>query len=325
MPPTTHHAAEQPASETQQPSATLLLIAYNQARYVEEACLSALAQTYSPLEIIFSDDASPDDTFEIMSRVASAYKGTHKVTLNKNKTNLGLIGHINHGLKLAHGDFIVAAAGDDISNPDRVAEIMFAYKNSEQKAMLIHSAVTNITQDGHEIDISHAPMQVRGFDITDIAKKLLAYQGSSGAWNRKLHEQFGDILYTPTYEDLIFAFRAALLDGIIYIDKPLVKYRIGVGISTFDRLRPLSHKERRAQRIKQQTLAENIFLQRLHDLSLMPEHPNFAHLFRVMTKLQRGHSARISFLKSGLIATIKSHGLARAILYSLKEAIALKS
>lgn len=319
-----HATAEQPAGEGLQPSATLLLIAYNQARYVEEACLAALAQTYSPLEIIFSDDASPDDTFEVMSRVASAYKGKHKIILNRNKKNLGLIGHVNYGLKLAHGDFIVAAAGDDISNIDRIDMIMSAYKNSDKKAMLIHSAVTNISQDGHELDVSHAPMQVRKFEIVDIAKKLVAYQGSSGAWNRKLYEQFGDILYTPTYEDLIFAFRAALLDGITYIEKPLVKYRIGVGISTLDRLTPLSHKERRAQRIKQQTLAENTYLQRLRDLSLLPEHPNFAHLFQVMTKLQRSHSARISFLRSGFIATIKAHGLALATLSSLKEIIALK-
>ena len=38
------------------PLVTFFLFAYNQEKYIEEACRAALAQTYSPLEIIFSED-----------------------------------------------------------------------------------------------------------------------------------------------------------------------------------------------------------------------------------------------------------------------------
>jgi len=37
---------------------TLALVAYNQERFISEALEGAFAQTYSPLEIILSDDCS---------------------------------------------------------------------------------------------------------------------------------------------------------------------------------------------------------------------------------------------------------------------------
>ena len=46
------------------PLVSMLLIAYRQAATVQAAVAGALAQSYTPLEIIVSDDAS-DDAFEI--------------------------------------------------------------------------------------------------------------------------------------------------------------------------------------------------------------------------------------------------------------------
>ena len=46
------------ADGTGRPLVTFYVIAYNQSRFVREAVESALAQTYSPLEILLSDDCS---------------------------------------------------------------------------------------------------------------------------------------------------------------------------------------------------------------------------------------------------------------------------
>lgn len=308
----------------QQPRATLLLIAYRQAQYIEAACRAALAQTYEPLEIILSDDASPDDTFAIMSRIAASYDGPHTVRLNRNSRNLGLIGHINHGLSLATGDMIVVAAGDDVSAPQRVERIMATYRDSKGKAMLVHSAVTNMTPDGIPVGRSDAPMQIRGFQLGDIAERLVAYQGSSGAWNRQLHEHFGDIAFAPAYEDLIFAFRAALLGDIKYIETPLVNYRLDVGISTQDRAATSSLAETRKQRIKSQQIARNVYAQRLKDLMTLPAHPEFARLSKRLARLSEKHAARLTFLTEGLGATLHRHGVWHGLVASAAEAMALK-
>src|SRR4249919_1275211 len=95
------------------PLLTLVVASFNQEKYIEQAVRSALAQTYSPLEIIISDDCSRDRTFVIASEITSIYKGPHKIRLNRNLTNLGIGGHVNRIMELCHGQLVIASAGDD--------------------------------------------------------------------------------------------------------------------------------------------------------------------------------------------------------------------
>jgi glycosyltransferase involved in cell wall biosynthesis len=88
---------------TDRPLVTFALIAYNQEEYIREAVESALAQDYSPLEIIISDDCSKDNTFNIIQEVTSLYKGNHKVVINRNPENIGIGSHINKLNILAKG------------------------------------------------------------------------------------------------------------------------------------------------------------------------------------------------------------------------------
>ena len=105
--------------DRENPLITFALFAYNQEQIVHQAIEGAFSQTYSPLEIILSDDCSSDRTFEIMERMTSAYQGPHKVILNRNQKNLGIGRHYNKIMEMAHGEIKVGAAGDDISLPER--------------------------------------------------------------------------------------------------------------------------------------------------------------------------------------------------------------
>src|SRR6056297_466684 len=97
----------------ERPLVTFAVIAYNQERFIREAIEGAFAQTYQPLEIILSDDCSPDSTFEIMQEMAAAYGGPHGVILNRNQSNLGIVPHIDRVMTIVTGEFIVINAGDD--------------------------------------------------------------------------------------------------------------------------------------------------------------------------------------------------------------------
>ena len=102
------------------PLATLFITSYNQEAYVGAAIDGAFAQTYAPLEIVMSDDASADRTFEIMREKAAAYRGPHRIVLNRNEKNLGIVPHVEKVMSLASGEIIVENAGDDVSVPHRV-------------------------------------------------------------------------------------------------------------------------------------------------------------------------------------------------------------
>src|SRR5208337_387457 len=107
------------SDQQDKPLLTFALVGYNQERFIREAVEGAFAQTYSPLEIILSDDCSSDRTFDIMREMAAAYRGPHRVVLNRNAVNTGFGGHINRVMELVHGELVLIAAGDDISLPGR--------------------------------------------------------------------------------------------------------------------------------------------------------------------------------------------------------------
>src|ERR1017187_4006697 len=121
----------------ERPVVSFVLLAYKQEQFIREAVEGALAQTYSPLEIILSDDCSPDRTFEIMQEMAAAYRGPHKIILNRNPKNLGIGAHVNRGMELAKGEWIVVAAGDDISLPERTARLAEKWKSSGADIKLV--------------------------------------------------------------------------------------------------------------------------------------------------------------------------------------------
>ena len=112
---------------------TFALFAYNQERFIKDAIEAALAQDYSPLEIIFSDDCSTDNTFEIMNKFAEKYSGPHVIKLNKNTRNLGIADHINVVMKMVTTDFVVVAAGDDVSEQNRTSEMVKVWLSSNLK------------------------------------------------------------------------------------------------------------------------------------------------------------------------------------------------
>ncbi|WP_243614344.1 glycosyltransferase [Shimia aestuarii] len=132
------------------PLVTFALFAYNQEQYVREAVEAALSQTYSPLEIILSDDCSSDRTFEIMEEMAREYRGPHQIKIRRGEKNIGLLAHVLTVAQIAKGEIFVVAAGDDISLPSRSARIVQALSGTEYLAF--SSDDTIIDENGVERD-----------------------------------------------------------------------------------------------------------------------------------------------------------------------------
>lgn len=133
------------------PRVTLFVLAYRQEAHVRAAIEGAFAQTYQPLEILLSDDCSPDGTFAVMQEMAAAYRGPHKVVLNRNPSNLRLIGHLNRVMSLATGDLLVQNAGDDVSHPERVARLVAVWE-ADPAIRALHSAVRRLDLTGAPVD-----------------------------------------------------------------------------------------------------------------------------------------------------------------------------
>jgi glycosyltransferase involved in cell wall biosynthesis len=234
-------------SVPEHPLVTVGFVTYAQERYVRDALRSVLAQTYSPLQIVVSDDASPDRTFDIVSEELRAYRGGHEILLNRNATNLG-IRHFDRLMELAKGDLIVAAHGDDLSHPERVARLVETWRASG--ASVVASNGTRIGEDGQELGAlvkSDAPRTLTALDLATKGWSWWLFGGGL-AWERRVFDVFDPLNpdQSAITMDWVVPFRAALLGGIARIDEPLVQIRLHPGSKASRYLRSedvLSHRE----------------------------------------------------------------------------------
>ena len=105
----------------------MLLLTYNQRPWVDDAVAACFAQECEPLDIVLSDDASTDGSFERLQQLAENYCGPHKVRVRQNPRNLGIGQHYSQAVADCLGQLIVTAAGDDISLPHRVQTLLAAW------------------------------------------------------------------------------------------------------------------------------------------------------------------------------------------------------
>jgi len=101
---------------TAAPAVSIIMPAYNVARYIAGALDSVFAQTFADYEIIVVNDGSPDTTE--LERVLAPYL-TRIVYLRQE--NRGVSGARNTGIRAARGRFIALLDPDDIWEPDYLA------------------------------------------------------------------------------------------------------------------------------------------------------------------------------------------------------------
>ena len=211
-------------SSNEKPLISYVITAYNIEEFIEESINCAFAQTYSPLEIVLSDDCSTDNTFEIMRKMAAKYKGPHKIVLNQNKKNLGITRHMNKAyLELATGEIIIAAHGDDISLPERTQKSWeFLSSNSDFTACSF--GLKAINENGEFLKNHSAivdKLHTYEFSTTGAAN----IPAPSRAFYKYVMERFGPLNDDCPTEDELISFRSLLLGRNAFLPDILVKYR----------------------------------------------------------------------------------------------------
>ena len=209
------------------PLASIILLTFNQENLVEESIDSLLNQTYSPLEIIISDDLSSDRTREKIRSKISEYHGPHEIRIVFNDTNVGLCQNINQAIEHCQGEFIFAAAGDDISLPNRCEIVMTEWLKLNKQPGLIATDAYDMAIDGHILGIKKTSILQEYKGLQDWIKRPPYFFGSSHSWSRKFLNKFPPLNPKMMAEDHLMVFRALISDGGHTISEPLVKHRRG--------------------------------------------------------------------------------------------------
>src|SRR4051794_8903703 len=90
---------------------SVVMCTYNGALYVQEQLESIMQQTYSNLELIVFDDASTDDTFEIIQGLANK---DPRLAVHRNENNVGYNVNFSRACEAAKGYYIAISDQDDI-------------------------------------------------------------------------------------------------------------------------------------------------------------------------------------------------------------------
>lgn len=108
----------QPKIWKRRPKVSVIVPCYNCAKTLPTAVNGLLAQSWQRLQIILVDDASNDNTAEVMALLARQDKRITRVHLARNE---GAYGARNAGLDVAKGQLITTHDADDWSHPDKIA------------------------------------------------------------------------------------------------------------------------------------------------------------------------------------------------------------
>lgn len=102
-------------SESPNPLVTIAIPNHNTAKYIGEAMESALAQTRDDFEILVINNASTDNSWQIISEMAAR---DSRIVAHDFKELFSALNNWNRGLALARGKYIVFLHADDLLKPD---------------------------------------------------------------------------------------------------------------------------------------------------------------------------------------------------------------
>jgi len=109
---------------------SVCMCTYNGEKYLQNQVESIASQTRRPDELVVCDDASGDNTVEIIEAFAST--ATFPVHLTINEKNLGSTKNFEKAIGLCRGDIIVLSDQDDVWHPEKLRRLEAVFSESPQ-------------------------------------------------------------------------------------------------------------------------------------------------------------------------------------------------
>jgi GT2 family glycosyltransferase len=202
---------------------------YNQAQYLSEAVASALAQSYPVQGVWVSDDASSDQTEQVMAKICAESPTVHYF---RHPKNLGISRNFSWVLAQPQTDLIVRLDSDDRLETDYV-EILAALMAKYPSAGFAHSDVFEMDGNGKRTRVRRLA-RLSEFESADEALRRSAagFRSSANLLLYRASALAQAQYYLPTAdwracEDWNLCVRIAANGwGNVFAPRPLASYRI---------------------------------------------------------------------------------------------------
>jgi glycosyltransferase involved in cell wall biosynthesis len=197
---------------------------YNYGRFLERCIESILAQTFGDFELILIDNASEDDSVDVMRRYAQLDR---RIDVIAHERNQGMHASLCEGVDRSRGRYRVQIDADDwILTTDAFAAQVRILDDHPEVAF-VYSSLTQIDSDGNIFYVSRpyhgdaivpgevAVEQILQFNLNDTGTmiRLDAYRRTAGYPER-----------SPHISDTQMASRLCAVGDVAYIDRPLYAF-----------------------------------------------------------------------------------------------------
>ncbi|HEC99228.1 MAG TPA: glycosyltransferase [Proteobacteria bacterium] len=150
--------------DIEKPLVSICCITYNHEQYIEDALNGFLGQiTDFPFEILINDDASTDNTPEIVRRYAEAYPKLIKaIYQTENKYSKGYMPNPSFNFPRAEGEFIAMCEGDDYWLSQHKLQQQYQIAKDNQVSVIFHSAL-ELNMDNQDKKVVSRQQNYDGF------------------------------------------------------------------------------------------------------------------------------------------------------------------
>lgn len=214
---------------------TVCIATYNGSRFLKEQVDSILAQLGQDDELIVVDDASMDDTVQMLEKFDDP-----RIRIFKNQQNIGVCGTFERAISLAEGDVIFLSDQDDIWLPNRL-DIM-RVELMKQNADMLVSNYSLVDEKGAIIDgqlvpplqANHSRKRIR--NLFGILAGRRNYYGCAMCFTSLFAKRASPFPKHANYHDLWFAIFANVNSRLVHFEEKTLHHRIhGSNVTVVDR------------------------------------------------------------------------------------------
>ncbi|MBI5642824.1 MAG: glycosyltransferase family 2 protein [Deltaproteobacteria bacterium] len=212
-------------NDNRKPKFSVCIPTYGRAKVLPKVVGSVLSQTFKDFELFISDDASPDNTREVVKSFNDP-----RIRYHRNDKNLGVLDNWNFVISNARGEYVFKLDDDDYIDPrylERTAAILDKYP----EAGSVYTGFCYAKDyDGAYIekvvdDRLFTSDKIRGIDYVMAYLMRTSVPGlhpSSAVFRYSLAKDIG--FYDKVKNDLMFSLALASKADVGYVHEPLFYY-----------------------------------------------------------------------------------------------------
>lgn len=209
---------------------SIILPNYNHASYLKTSLSAIFSQSLAPIEVIVIDDASEDNSLDILSEYSNRHTN---LKILKNEKNLGPIKSVNRGIKAATGEYLAFCSADDYIKPDFLGVMVNCLEKNPNIAICTSDFCTFSGNNIEDLKIS--PL-LKGSRKRKIHPNELSYlinnyffwiPTNSSLYRRKHLNEFGKLNEDIKWmSDWLLNYQIACKYPVAYIPLPLAGFRV---------------------------------------------------------------------------------------------------